>query len=56
LLPDTFTLDDAKRVRQQQGMDTERTGNMISNWKKRGYVVQMSDVSFQKSERFLRIK
>jgi len=56
LLPDTFTLDDAKRVRQQQGMDTERTGNMISNWKKRGYVVQMSDVSFRKSERFLRIK
>ena len=56
LLPDTFTLDDAKRVRQQQGMDTERTGNMISNWKKRGYVVQMSDVSFRKSERFLRVK
>jgi hypothetical protein len=56
LLPDVFTIDDAKRVRQQQGMDTQRAGNMISNWKKRGYVVQMSDVSFQKSERFLRGK
>ena len=56
LLPDVFTIDDAKSVRQQQGMDTERTGNMISNWKKRRYVVQMSDVSFQKSERFLRSK
>jgi len=56
LLPDTFTLDDAKRVRQQQGMGTEQTGNMISTWKKRSYVVQMADGSFQKSERFLRSK
>ena len=54
LLPDTFTIEDAKRVRQQQGMDTERTGNMISTWKKRHYVVQMADGSFQKSEKFLK--
>ena len=48
LLPDTFTIEDARRVRQQQGMDTERTGNMISTWKKRKYLVQMADGSFHK--------
>ncbi|MBR4919864.1 MAG: hypothetical protein IKZ62_00885 [Prevotella sp.] len=51
LLPDIFTIDDAKRVRQQQGMLTEKTGNMISTWKKRHYVVQMADGSFQKSKK-----
>ena len=54
LLPDVFTLDDAKRVRQQQGMTAEKTGNMISTWKKRHYVVQMADGSFQKSSKFLK--
>ena len=48
LLPDTFTMADARLVRQQQGMDTEKTGNMISTWKKRHYLVQMADGSFQK--------
>ena len=52
LLPDLFTVEDAKRVRQQQQMDTARTRNMISTWKKRGYVVQMSDVSFLKSDKY----
>ena len=49
LLPDVFTLEDAKRVRLKQGMGTEKTGNMVSTWKKRHYVVQMADGSFQKS-------
>ena len=48
LLPDTFTIEDAKRVRRMQGMGTDKTGNMISTWKKRFYVVQMADGSFQK--------
>ena len=52
LLPEVFTIDDAKRVRQQQGMDTVKTGNMVSTWKKRHYVVQMTDGSFQKSEKY----
>ena len=52
LLPDKFTLEDAKRVRRQQGMDTEKTGNMVSTWKKRNYVVQMADGSFQKSDKY----
>ena len=52
LLPNEFTLEDAKRVRTQQGLGTEKTANMISTWKKRQYVVQMADGSFQKSKRF----
>ena len=52
LLPDEFTVEDAKRVRQQQGLDTKRTNQMISTWKSRSYVCQISDVSFQKSDRF----
>ena len=52
LLPDEFTLEDAKRVRQQQGMDKERARQMISTWQTRGYVFQMSDVSFQKSDKY----
>jgi hypothetical protein len=48
MLPDEFTLEDAKRIRMQQGLDTGNTRNMVSQWKKRHYVVQMTDDSFQK--------
>ena len=52
LLGDTFTLDDARRVRRQQGLDTDivKTAKMINNWKSRGYVTQISDISFKKIE------
>jgi hypothetical protein len=49
LLPDEFTLDDAKRVRQQQGLDIEKTMNMIRNWVNRNYIIQYSEFSFKKS-------
>ena len=52
LLPDRFTIDDARRVRLQEGMAPDKTGNMVSTWKKRHYVVQMADGSFLKSEKF----
>ena len=52
LLPDVFTLDDARRVRMQQGMTADKTGNMVSTWKKRSYVVQMADGSYQKNEKY----
>ena len=42
LLPDEFTLEDAKRVRQQQGMGTELARKMISTWQSRYYVIQIS--------------
>ena len=53
LLPETFTLEDARRVRQQQGLCSEKTANMVSTWKKRHYVVQMADGSFHKSKDFM---
>ncbi len=50
LLPDTFTIEDAVRVRQQQGLKASNrdVSHMISIWKNREYVSQISDLSFQK--------
>ena len=53
LLPDEFTIEDAKRVRLQQGKGTDKTVNMVSTWKKRCYVVQMADGSFKKTPKFI---
>ena len=51
LLPDEFTLDDAKRVRQQQGLENEgdRAIKMIRTWMNRCYVIQNTEYSFKKS-------
>ncbi len=49
LLPTTFTIEDARRIRTHRGMAIEKTGNMISTWKKRHYVVQMADGSYKKA-------
>lgn len=51
LLPTTFTLDDAKRVRQQQGYstDTYHTKKMIRSWIYREYVTQETEHSFKKA-------
>jgi hypothetical protein len=48
-LPAEFTVEDARRVRLQQGMDAEHTLTMIRNWKSRHFVYQISDISFKKS-------
>ena len=50
LLPDTFTIEDAKKVRRLQGLDTQNTLKMVRNWKSRNYVTQISDISFQKAK------
>ena len=52
LLPDEFTIEDAKRVRRQQGMRTENTGKMVSQWKTRGYILQLTVDSFKKAPKF----
>ena len=54
LLPDEFTLDDAKRVRQQNGMRNEGNlcNKMINTWISRGYVTQYTVYSFIKSDKF----
>lgn len=52
LLPDTFTLEDAMKVRQQQGLsnNNRRCQNMIRQWVFRNYVLQITDYSFQKAK------
>ena len=47
-LPDVFTFEDARRVRRQQGLSDKGLRPMISNWKSRGYINQISEISFQK--------
>ena len=51
LLPDEFTIDDAKRVRLQQGLDNSgnKCRNMINQWVHRKYVLQMTNDSFKKT-------
>ena len=50
LLPDEFTLEDAKRVRTQQGLSNEdhKCQKMIRTWMNRKYVIQNTEYSFQK--------
>ena len=54
LLPDVFSLEDAKHVRQKQGMSNENRmcQKMISQWVFRKYVLQITDYSYQKSEKY----
>ena len=54
LLPDEFTIDDAKRVRQQQGLNAgyKQTAHMVRTWRMRGYCAQSTEHSFVKSEKF----
>ena len=51
LLPSEFTLEDAKRVRQKQGLSTDErhTKKMIRNWIYRDFVTQNSELSFKKA-------
>ena len=53
LLPHEFTIEDAKRVRREQGLSNE--GNlcrqMISQWAFRKYVLQITDYSFVKNRK-----
>jgi hypothetical protein len=50
LLPDEFTVEDAKRVRQQEGLSNEvgKCRQMIRMWIHRKYVLQITDNSFKK--------
>ena len=54
LLPDEFRLEDIQRVRIKQGMsgDKHKCGQMIRQWVHRKYVLQVTDDSFVKSEKF----
>ena len=52
LLPDEFTLEDPKRVRQQEGKSATNkdTAHMIRTWRDRGYVAQSTEHSFKKNK------
>ena len=51
MLPAEFSFDDAKFVRQQQGLSTDNyhTKKMIRNWIDRKFVTQYSELSFKKA-------
>ena len=50
LLPEEFTISDAKRVRQQEELSNQgkKCENMIRQWVHRGYVLRVTDDSFKK--------
>ena len=54
LLPDEFRFEDIQRVRAKQGMtnDKRKCSQMIRQWVHRKYVLQMTDDSFVKSDKF----
>ena len=52
LLGNEFTLRDAENVRVKQGMDTKGTRNMLNQWKHRGYILQMTNDNYKKSENY----
>jgi hypothetical protein len=43
LLPDEFTLDDAVRVRREQGLPSRGTQDMIRMWRNRGYIEERTN-------------
>ena len=47
LLPEVFSRDDADRVRKQEGLGTKGSAKMISQWKTRGYILQLTVDSFK---------
>ena len=54
LLPDEFTVEDAIRIRQQEGLSASRKDamHMIRTWKSRYYCAQSTEHSFVKSEKY----
>ena len=54
LLPNEFTIEDAIRIRQQQGKNANRrdTMHMIRTWTNRGYCAQSTEHSFIKSVKY----
>ena len=55
LLPNEFTLEDAVRARTLQGLSNDRRkcSSMIRQWVHRKYVLQMTDDSFKKSDKYV---
>ncbi|MBR5194402.1 MAG: hypothetical protein IKW37_08430 [Bacteroidaceae bacterium] len=52
LLPDEFTTREAENIRQQRDMSLQGTRNMLDQWKHRGYILQLTNDSYMKSENY----
>ena len=52
LLPDEFTTREAENIRQQMDMTLQGTRNMLDQWKHRGYILQLTNDSYMKSENY----
>jgi len=50
-LPDEFTIQDVLKVRESKGMgnDHKKARSMLAQWKKRQYILQLTDDSFKKA-------
>ena len=48
LLPDEFTLQEAVRVRQSEGLDAEGTRNMLAQWAHRNYITILTNDNYRK--------
>ena len=48
LLPEEFTVQDAIKIRRDQGLDAKGVHNMIYVWKNRGYILHLTDNSYKK--------
>ncbi|MBO5964911.1 MAG: hypothetical protein J6P96_03320 [Bacteroidaceae bacterium] len=63
LLPDVFTREEAKMLRQRMGIHSSSVAHMISTWKTRGYIrinnpeIVVTDLSRQeyiKTDKYLK--
>ena len=52
LLPDVFSVREAENVRRQMEMSSHGTRNMLDQWKHRGYILQLTADSYQKSDKY----
>ena len=47
-LPDVFTREDVLRLREERGMSANGTPQLLSAWKTRGYIQQLTDKQYKK--------
>lgn len=48
MLPEEFTIEDAKRIRIKDRKNPEKVRQMVSQWKSRGHILQLTVDSFKK--------
>ena len=57
LLPDEFSLEDAIRIRREQGIPSEGVSDMIRTWRNRGYIEERTNEQLNSfDKRFVKLK